>query len=155
MLQNFENFPPNWNAIGGECQHTPLTCPWTITWKDGTLVFIITSLEWTFNYDFWIRVTAHPEKNPNNFIQLNIDTHHPLFESIRGSKRLREIPWTPLGLPPTSYSWGTIRLLVLRRHNLQNGQCSSSLCRLGTGRTFWHRPKPECRSIHPPNRVQD
>ena len=67
MSQNFENFPPNWDAIEEECQYVPLTCPWTITCQDRTLVFIITSLEWTFNYDFWIRVTAHPKENPNNF----------------------------------------------------------------------------------------
>ena len=82
MPQNFENLPPNWEAIEEECQHIPLTCPWSITCKDGTLVFIITSLEWTFNYDFWIRVTAHPEENPYNFKQINIDTHHPLLESL-------------------------------------------------------------------------
>ena len=81
MPENFENLPPNWDAIGEECQHIPLTCPWTNTCKDGTLVIIITSLEWTFNYDFWIRVTVHPE-NPNKFKQINIDTHHPLPESL-------------------------------------------------------------------------
>ena len=45
MPQNFENLPSNWDAIGEEWQDFPLTCPWTITCKDGTLVFIITSLE--------------------------------------------------------------------------------------------------------------
>ena len=82
MPQNFENFPSNWDAIEEECQHIPLTCPWTITCKDGTLVFIIMNLEWTFNYDFWIRVTVHPEENPNNFNQINIHKHHPLLESL-------------------------------------------------------------------------
>ena len=82
MPQNFENLPPNWDANGEECQHIPLTRPWTITCKDGTLVFFITSLEWTFNCGFWIRVTAHPEENPTNFEQINIDKHHPLLESL-------------------------------------------------------------------------
>ena len=82
MPQNFESLPPDWEAIKEECQHIPLACPWTITCKDGTLEFIITSLEWTFNYDFWIRVTAHPEGNPNNLKQINIDKHHFLLESL-------------------------------------------------------------------------
>ena len=81
MPQNFENLPPNWVAIEEECQQIPLTSPWTITCKDGTLVFIITSLEWTFNYNFWIRVTAHPVENPDDSKQLNIDKHHLLLES--------------------------------------------------------------------------
>ena len=82
MPQNFENLPPNWDAIREECEHISLTCPWTIVCKDGTLEFIITSLEWTFNYDFWIRVTAHSEGNPKISKQIDIDKHHPLFESL-------------------------------------------------------------------------
>ena len=82
MPQYSENFPPNWDAIEEECQYIPLICPWIITCKDGTLEFINTSLEWTFNYDFWIRVTAHPEGNPNNFQQINIDKYHLLLESL-------------------------------------------------------------------------
>ena len=82
MPQNFKNLPPNWDATGEECQHIPLTCPWTITCKDVTLEFIITSLEWTFKYDVWIRVAAHPEEGPNIFKQINIDKHHPLLESL-------------------------------------------------------------------------
>ena len=60
MPQKIEDLPPIWKDIE-ECQHVPLKCPWTITCEDGTLAFIITSPEWTFNYDFWIRVTAHPD----------------------------------------------------------------------------------------------
>ena len=63
MSQNFENFSPNWDAIEEECQYVLLTCPWAITCKNGTLEFIITSLEWTSNYNFWIGVTAHSEGN--------------------------------------------------------------------------------------------
>ena len=83
MPQNFENFPPHWDAIKEECDHISLTCPWTIVCKDGTLDFIITNLEWTFNYDFWIRVTAHSEGNPNISKQINIDKHHALLESLK------------------------------------------------------------------------
>ena len=82
MPQEFENPPPNWDDIKEDCEHISLTCPWTIVCKDGILEFIITSLEWTFNYDFWIRVTAHPEGNPKNFEQINIDKHHLLHESL-------------------------------------------------------------------------
>ena len=82
MAQNFENLPPKWDAIEEECQHIPLTCPWTIACNDGTIVFIISSLEWTLEYDFWIRVTAHPEENPNILKQINIHKHHPLLESL-------------------------------------------------------------------------
>ena len=82
MPQKVKNLPPFWDDIGEECQTFSLICPWTITCEDGTLAFIITSLEWTFNYDFWIRVTAHPEENPNFSKQININKHHPLLKSL-------------------------------------------------------------------------
>ena len=82
MPQKFGNLPPEWDAIQEECQYVPLTSPWTITGKGGTLQIIITSLEWIFNYSFWIRVTALPEGNPNISKQINIDKHHPLPESL-------------------------------------------------------------------------
>ena len=82
MPQNFENLPPNWDDIKEYCENTSLACPWTISCKDGTLEFIITSLEWTFNHDFWIRVTAHSEGNPNILNQINLDKHHSLLESL-------------------------------------------------------------------------
>ena len=82
MSQNFKNLPPNWDDIKEDCEHISLACPWTISCKDGTLDFIIMNLEWTFNYDFWIRVTAHSEGNPNISKQINIDKHHPLLEFL-------------------------------------------------------------------------
>ena len=81
MPQDFENLPPNWDDIEEECQHVPLTCPWTITCEAGTLEFIITSLEWTFDYDFWIRVVALLEGNPNILKQISFNKHHHLLES--------------------------------------------------------------------------
>ena len=81
MPLKIENLPPNWDDIE-ECQHIPLKYPWTVACEDGTLAFIITSLEWTFNYDFWMRVTAHPEESPNISKQINVDKHHPLLESL-------------------------------------------------------------------------
>ena len=82
MPQKIEDLPPNWDDIEEECQHAPLNCPWTITCENGTLAFIITSLKWTFNYDFWIRVTAYAEENPKIPKQININKHHTLLESL-------------------------------------------------------------------------
>ena len=82
MPQKTEDLPPIWDDIEEESQHVPLNCPCTITCEDGTLAFMITSLEWTFNYHFWIRVTAHPEENPNTSKQININKHHPSLESL-------------------------------------------------------------------------
>ena len=82
MPQNFENLPPNWEDIKKDCEHISLACPWTISCKDGTLEFIITSLEWTFNHDFWIRVTVHSEGSPNTPKQFSIDKYHFLLESL-------------------------------------------------------------------------
>ena len=82
MPQNFENLPPNWDDIKEDCEHISLACPWTIPCKDGTLKFISTSLEWTFNHDFWIRVTVHSEGSPNTPKQISIDKYHFLLESL-------------------------------------------------------------------------
>ena len=75
-------FHQNRDDFEEECQHVPLNCPWSITCKDRTLAFIITSLEWTFNSDLWLRVIAHPEDSPIISKQLNINKHHPLLESL-------------------------------------------------------------------------
>ena len=82
MPQEVEDPPPNWDNIEEECQRVPLNCPWIITCEDGIPAFIITSLEWTFNYDFWIRVTAHSEGNPSDSKQRDINKHHSLPESL-------------------------------------------------------------------------
>ena len=82
MPQNFENLPLNWDVTEEGCEQISLACPWTISCKDGTLEFILTSLEWTFNHDFWTRRTAHSEGNPNILKQFNIDKHHPLLKSL-------------------------------------------------------------------------
>ena len=85
MPQYFQNLPPNfhqWEDIKEDCEHTSLACPWIIFCEDGTLELIIASLEWTFNHDFWIRVTAHSEGNPNILEQININKHHLLLETL-------------------------------------------------------------------------
>ena len=73
MPQKSEKLPPNWDDIDDECQHIPLNCPWTITSDNESLTVVITCLKWTFNYDFWIRVTAHPEGNPHISKQIDIN----------------------------------------------------------------------------------
>ena len=60
----------------------PLNCPWTINSGNETLTVVITCLKLTFNYDFWIRVTAHPERNPSISKQISINKHNPLIVSL-------------------------------------------------------------------------
>ena len=79
MPQKSENLPPNWDDIDDECQHIPLNCPWTITSGNESLTVVITCLKCTFNYDFWIRVTAHPEGNPIISKQIDNNKHNPLL----------------------------------------------------------------------------
>ena len=82
MLQKSEILLTNWDDIDDECQHIPLNCPWTITSGTETLTVVITCLKWTFKYDFWIRVTAVPEGNPNISKQIDINKRNPLLESL-------------------------------------------------------------------------
>ena len=82
MPQKFDNFPPNWDDIGDECQHIPRNRPWTITSENETLTVVNTCLEWTFNHDFCIRVTAHPEGNPHISKPIDINKHSPSLESL-------------------------------------------------------------------------
>ena len=81
MPQKNEDLIPNWDDIEEECQYIPLKCPWTIACQNGTLAFINTRLQWTFNYDFCTRVTAHPEEMHFSK-EINIDNHHPLLKSL-------------------------------------------------------------------------
>ena len=82
MPQKSEDLSPNWDNSDDECQHILLNCAWTITSANGTLTVVITCLKWTFNHDFWIRVTAHPEGNPHISKQIDINKHNPLLESL-------------------------------------------------------------------------
>ena len=82
MPQKTVNLPHKWDDIDDECQHIPLNCPWTITSGNETLTVVITCLKWTFNYDFWIRVTAHREGNPNISKHIDINKDNPLLESL-------------------------------------------------------------------------
>ena len=82
MPQKPENLPPNWDDIDDECEHIPLDRPWTITSGNETLTVVIKCLKWTFNYDFWITVTAHPEGNPQISKQIDNKEHKTLLESL-------------------------------------------------------------------------
>ena len=81
MRYKFEKLPPNWDDFDDECHHIPLNCPWTITSGNQILTVVITCLKWTFNYVFWMRVTAHPEGKPSASKQIDINHHHPLLAS--------------------------------------------------------------------------
>ena len=82
MPQKLDNSLPDWNDIEDECQHIPINCPWTIVSNDENLSVIITCLKWTFNYDFWIRVTVYPEEIPQISKQVDIGEYSPLLESL-------------------------------------------------------------------------
>ena len=73
-----------------ECKHVALNCPWIIASEDETLTVIITCLKWTFNYDFWIRVTVHPEGNSDLSKQIDLDDHYPLLKSLSDALNLYE-----------------------------------------------------------------
>ena len=82
MPQKLDNSPPKWDIIEEECHYIPINCPGVIASNDGILSVIITCLKWTFNYDFWIRVTVYPEENPQVSQQVDIWEHSPLLGSL-------------------------------------------------------------------------
>ena len=82
MPQKAESLPPNWDDIDDECQHIPLYSQWTITSENETFTVVFTCLIWTFNYDFWIRMTAHSQRNPKISEQIDINKHNPLLVSL-------------------------------------------------------------------------
>ena len=85
MPQKLENLQPKWVDIVDQCQHNSLNCPWTITSEDKTLTVVITCLKWAFNFDFWIRVTANPERKAKNSKQIDIKKQNPLLETLSGA----------------------------------------------------------------------
>ena len=82
MPQKLDKSPPDWNNKKDECQHIPVNCPWIISSNNENLSVIITCLKWTFNYDFWIRVTINPERNPQVSKQVDLWEYSPLLESL-------------------------------------------------------------------------
>ena len=97
-------------------------------------------LNWTFNYDFWIGVTVHPEGNPNISKQIDVNKHKPLLESpSEALNDCKDFSWTRLELPSTSYSWRSSRLPIPRWYNPHNGQYSSCLSWPGYRQVLRHR----------------
>ena len=92
MPQKLDNSLPNWDSIEDECQHIPINCPLVIDSNDGNLSVIITCLKWTFNYDFWIRVTVYPEEHPQISQQVDIWEHSALLGSL--AEALPKYSWT-------------------------------------------------------------
>ena len=91
MPQNVESLTLDLdNLPGNECKYFPTNCPWTITSKDESLTVTITCLKWTFNYDFCVRVTAHPQGASNVSKQIDLDDHHLLFTSLTDALNLCE-----------------------------------------------------------------
>ena len=74
-----------------ECKNIPINCIWNITSGDTNLTVIITCLEWTFNFEFCVRVTAYQLGSPNNSKQIDLDDHHPLLRSLTDALQLYEV----------------------------------------------------------------
>ena len=82
MPQKFDNSPPHWDKAEDECQLIPINCPWITASNDENLSVIIACLKWTFNYDFWIRVTLYPEGKLHVSEQVDVWEYSPLLESL-------------------------------------------------------------------------
>ena len=155
MPQKSENLRPNWDDIDDECQHIPLNCPWTITSGKETLTVVLTCLKWTFIYDFWIRVTAHQEANPNISKQKDINKHNPLLVSLsEAPDDYEDFPELHLN----SYQLhilGELEDSLFWRYNLHNGQYSSCSSWSSPRKLFWHRPRSGRRIFYPTNRTKN
>ena len=155
MPQKSENLPPNWNDTDDEFQHTPVNCPWTITSGNETLTVVITCLEWTFNYGFWIRVTAQPEGNPKIPKQIVINKHDPLLESL--SEALDDYEDFP---EPHLNSYqlhilGELLDSLFWRYNHHSGQYSSCLSWSSHRQIFCNRSRSGRRIFYPTNQPKN
>ena len=92
MLQKFEISLTHLDELPEEqCKHIPLNGLWPITPQDLNLTVVITCLEWSFNYEFCVRVTAYPLGTPNFSKQIDLDDHHPLLRSLTNALNLYEV----------------------------------------------------------------
>ena len=155
MPLKLEKLPPNWDDIEGECQHIPLNCPWTITSENGTLTVVITCLKWTFNYDFWIRVTAHSEGNPSISKQKDINKQNPLHVSLSEAlDDYEEFPEPHLGSHQL-HILGELLDSLFWRHNPHNGQYSFCLSWSSYQQIFWYRSWSGRWLFHRTNRTKN
>ena len=148
MPQKIENLPQNWDNIGNENY-----CPWTITLENETLWVVITCLEWTFNYDFWLRVTDHPEGKPVISKLIDINKHHSFLASLSEALSIYEgFPEPQLNSYPLQ-SFGELLDSIFWRYNPHNGQYSSCLCWSSHRQSFWHRSRSGRWFFCPTNRT--
>ena len=83
LPQNFENLILDLDKIlEDECKYLPLNCPRTVISKDESLTLIITCSKRSFNNDFYVQVTAHPQGATNVSKQLDLDDLHSLHRSL-------------------------------------------------------------------------
>ena len=155
MPQKIENVPPIWDDIDDECQHIPLNCPWTITSENETLTVVITCLIWTFNYDFWIRVTAQQEGNPNISKQIDINKHNPLLESLSEALDDYEDCTEHHLISYQLHIHGELLDSLFWGYNFHNGQYSSCLSWSSHRQTFWHRSRSGRRIFYTTNRTKN
>ena len=127
MPYKFENLPLNWKDIDHDCQNIPLICPWTFISEDKNLTVVTTFLKWTFNYDFWIRVSAHLQGKPILSIQIDIIKHHPLLASL--SEALSDYEdFSQAHLNSYQLHFlGQLLDFLFSSYNTQNGQYSTCL----------------------------
>ena len=155
MPQKLENLPPISDDVGDECQHIPLNCPWTIISDHETLTVVIRCLKWTFNYDFWIRVSAHPERNPNISKQKDTNQHHPLL--VSPAEALNDYEGFP---EPHLNSYqlhirGELLDYLFWRFKPHKGQYSYCLSWFWHQQIFWHRSRSGRGIVCPANRTRN
>ena len=97
MLQKFESSITHLDELPEEeCEHIPLNCIWAIISPDTNLTVIITCLEWTFSFEFCVRVTAYQLGAPNISKQIDLDDHHPLPRPLTDALHLYEASRNPI-----------------------------------------------------------
>ena len=115
------------------------------------LTVAIICLKWTFNYDFWIRVTAHPEGNPNILKQIDINKQNPSFVSLSEAlDDYKDFPEPHLN----SYQLqilGELLDSLFWRYNPHNSQYSSCSSWSSHRQTLWHRFRSGRRIFYPTN----
>ena len=155
MPKKSEKLPPNWDEIDDECQHIPLNCPWTITSENATLTVVITCLKWTFNYDFWIRVAAHPEGNPNISKQKDNIERNPLLESLSEALVDYENFPEPHLNSHQLHTLGKLLDSLTWRYNHHNSHYASCLSWSSHQQILWHRSRSRRWIFYPTNRTKN
>ena len=91
MPQNVESLILDMDKLPeNKSKNIPVNCLWTITSKEESLTVIVTCLKWRCNYNFCVRVTAHPQGAPNLWKQIGLDNRHPVLRSLTDAPNLYE-----------------------------------------------------------------